>query len=393
MESRTLISVQEKREREAECRRMWQQIFGDTDSYLDYYHLHKWPDNIVLLLEEEEVCSMLHLNPYRICQEGRQSRLHYIVGVCTVERLRGRGCMGHLLTEALQQMYRRGEAWTYLMPVAAELYAPYGFVPVYQTVKRVVEWEEECRGTDRENGAERWDKKQGALGTVLSYGNASAEKREELIHFAHRRLLERFSVYTVHDEAYFDERAAEMCACGGDVLILEQEDKVAGYVQYMHDPDEHPAFEIVEFVSEEGMEQDNILLLGRYFEGGCTCFDETCFWPVSGGMAGEGMCEGVAALRRVTEEKRLVTMARPVCLEAFLRQVKRPTQWGECVCVEVRDDMIEQNNGVWRILFREGCSQENQVERGGGMPEFSYHVSRLAEIFFEGMPCYINELV
>lgn len=356
---RLLSDAAKKREWREKCRLLWQQIFGDSDSYMEYYEHYKWKENLVLLLcQEDEAVSMLHLNPYDILWEGRKVCLHYIVGVCTKQELRGRGYMGNLLSEALRMMYRRREPWTYLMPAAEELYIPYDFVPVYRTMRYV--WE--------------GDKTDAPFAGVMPYQNASDRERRELARFVEGRLSRKFSVFTVHDEAFFEERAAEAAACGGDVLILEQGGSITGYVQYLSEPgDEIPA-EVTEMVSETGREHENIVMLSQYLEVEKIGLDETCFWKGTGG-------------------NRCVIMARIVCAAEFLRWIKRPPQWDDAVCLEIRDDRIEENNGVWRVLFREEDHQGNLVEKTMQKPDYSYTVRQAAEIFFADMPVYINELV
>ena len=60
------------------CHGLWQDIFGDTQSYLTYYEQYKWKNNRVLLLtDEQELCSMLHL--IRILSGRREPYRSYII--------------------------------------------------------------------------------------------------------------------------------------------------------------------------------------------------------------------------------------------------------------------------------------------------------------------------
>lgn len=377
-EIRLLSHAEEKQEWCDQCRLLWQKIFGDSDAYMDYYERYKWKENLVLLLcREDEILSMLHLNPYKIMWEGRRFCLHYIVGVCTKEDMRRRGYMGRLLLEAMHLMYRRGEPWTYLMPAAEELYLPYDFVPVYQTIRRIVG----CKGKGSE------------FDRVIPYGEADDGEKRDLVRFVRRCLSEKFSVYTERGESYFAEHAKEAQACGGDVLILGQEGRITGYVQYLSEPGEEAQAEVVEMISESGLESENIRLLCRYLGEERVCLEETCFWPEMDRQGNGCSQKDRAQFAIESEERRCVIMARIVCIEEFLKWVKRPPQWEECVCLEVRDDLIEENNGCWSITFREQDDRENVVERTSQTPDGSYTASQMAELFLAQKALYINELV
>ena len=49
-------------------RPLWEEVFTeDTQAFLDYYYYIKTKDNQIYVVEEDgQICSMLQLNPYRI---------------------------------------------------------------------------------------------------------------------------------------------------------------------------------------------------------------------------------------------------------------------------------------------------------------------------------------
>ena len=59
-------------------------------------------DNLILVLEQEdEICSMLHLNPYRLSVQGTEVDAYYYVAVATKEDCRHQGMMRKLLHRSL----------------------------------------------------------------------------------------------------------------------------------------------------------------------------------------------------------------------------------------------------------------------------------------------------
>lgn len=117
--------------------KLWRECFSDTEEYTDYYFQEKTRDNIILrMFRENELVSMVHLNPYTICWQGREQTLYYIVGVCTEEKHRKKGYMRKLLKEAFLCMEKKDCPFTYLMPAKKEIYEPFDFHFIY-TQKRL----------------------------------------------------------------------------------------------------------------------------------------------------------------------------------------------------------------------------------------------------------------
>lgn len=82
--------------------------------------------------EQDTVCAMLHLNPYRIWISTDSMILHYIVAVATALPYRRQGCMRRLMLEAFSWLYNRKEPFTYLMPASTSYYEPFGFRVIYE---------------------------------------------------------------------------------------------------------------------------------------------------------------------------------------------------------------------------------------------------------------------
>ncbi|MGN0295158.1 MAG: GNAT family N-acetyltransferase [Lachnospiraceae bacterium] len=113
----------------------------DRGEYAAYYYKWKCRDNEILVLtdcsvteqgeQNDAICSMLHLNPYRIWISTDSMILHYIVAVATALPYRRRGCMRRLMLETFSWLYNREEPFTYLMPAETFYYEPFGFRVIY----------------------------------------------------------------------------------------------------------------------------------------------------------------------------------------------------------------------------------------------------------------------
>ena len=59
--------------------KLWKECFHDTDAFMAYYFDYYLRDNRILILEQEnQLKSMIHLNPYIICLRKRRSTAYML---------------------------------------------------------------------------------------------------------------------------------------------------------------------------------------------------------------------------------------------------------------------------------------------------------------------------
>lgn len=254
--------------------KLWQKCFLDTEEYTDYYFQEKTKDNIILrMFRENELVSMVHLNPYTICWQGREQTLYYIVGVCTEENHRKKGYMRKLLKEAFLYMKKKGCPFTYLMPAKKEIYEPFDFHFIY-TQKRL---KGQLAGLELAAA----EKKSGLL--VRIFEELTQEEKEEAAGFQNRKLSERFDLYALRSISYLERLSKEMKAAGGELLFFyDKNGKICATVAYMAEEAEGIC-EAAESILEgeaaamifEALEER---LLKRK-DSWNICFLELGFWP------------------------------------------------------------------------------------------------------------------
>jgi len=165
----------EKRNSEALYREAFPE---DKDAFVEYYYSYVTKDNKILVLEQEnKICSMLHLNPYRVSVNGTSVDAYYYVAVATKAECRHQGMMRKLLKKSLNDIYGEGQPFTYLMPANKAIYEPFDFRIVYQQKK--VEFPLEPK-------------------------------------MANEKMAEIFDVYTLRDDWYVEKMMEEERVCAGD---------------------------------------------------------------------------------------------------------------------------------------------------------------------------------
>lgn len=150
----------------------------DKKEFVDYYYSYVTRDNRILVLEKDgQICSMIHLNPYRLMVNGTKVDAYYYVAVATSADCRHQGMMRRLIGRSLKDIRGEGHPFAYLMPVNRAIYEPFDFRLIYQQKK--VELPEDPQMANE------------AMDTM-------------------------FDVYTLRDEWYMEKLAEETRVCAGD---------------------------------------------------------------------------------------------------------------------------------------------------------------------------------
>lgn len=300
-------------------RSLWEEVFTeDTKEFLDYYYYIKTRDNQIYVVEEEgQICSMLHLNPYLLKVGNKELPSSYIIAVATREAFRGRGYMGALLRTALEDMYRAKIPFTFLMPAAEAIYTPYDFRFIY---------DQYIGSPDRYNS----DAKESE--DACTFTDAAFWNAEEIADFINRHFSEKWQVYAVRDAAYYQTMILEQSSEHGGVRLIREGEEIKGVYAY---------------AAEEGLEIREPLYLAEY--------ESAFIRSVRQLAADRQLCikdEDVkiyACPEHMSSGKKPVIMARVVCLPELLRAMTVPENLSVDCSFAVIDPLIRQNSRVWRV--------------------------------------------
>lgn len=288
-----------KQEEHAKTRKLWEDIFKeDTEQFLDYYYSLKTNENEIFVMEDKDIISMLHLNPYDVRINKNVYPVHYIVAVATDERYRRRGIMGKVLKQAMQTMYERKEPFTFLMPAAEAIYYPYDFRYIYS----------------RKYGEIVGENTANAVEIVF----ARPEDCGKLAEFANR-LLNSYQIVTHRDAKYYRTLIEEQHSESGQVVIIQKQEEMVGMFCYA----KGESFEIREplFLEEQDFRKA-VYLLTKDEGGVVKCVD-------------------------YGEKEQPIIMARILHLETFLKCLQLEEDVN--IYIELEDDYIIENNGVFHI--------------------------------------------
>lgn len=356
------------------ARKLYEEIFDeDSPAFVDYYFRVKAAENEIFVVENEkqEILATLHLNPYEMMFCSEKVKTNYIVAVATRADCRHQGMMCLLLQASLQEMYRREETFTWLMPAAEAIYRPFGFRFIYEKNKMTVTADVLQRAETDENWQIHSD--QEVSGDIFCE-EAKKEDLAELACFAEKQLSKLAEVYTVHDIAYFEQRMQEVGCEGGSLILIRKEKEICGY--FLALKKDREAWEIV---VEDAVQKKAFPAVLHWFgtsEEKCTFTAFPQIWKQY------AQSENVPAI-----------MGRIVHLERFVccLKIKKEQEWK----IRLTDSLIPENNGYFIIKTGiEGGSLirvENLSEKEKKM-FCSMDIGQLTEELFR-LPVFLNEVV
>ena len=302
----------------SKTRNLWETVFSeDTKQFLDYYYFFKTRDNEIYAIEEDKaIRSMLHLNPYMLQVEEQQFRGNYIIAVATEEAYRSRGYMGMLLRKSMEEMYRRKEWFTFLMPAAEAIYTPYDFRFIYNQRQALIEEIPEYGFLSEEK----------SLNRKLDIKDASIGDAAEMAVFFNQHFADRWQVYAVRNEAYYQTLLFEQQSENGGIKLMESDGELVGMFDYAR---------------EDGLEIREPLYLNEYAEE----FKKAVYAMQRD--SGESV-KVYAPFEEVGEEHPII-MARILYLPGLLSAMKvKEGEQMEC-SFAVLDTILTQNSRIWRI--------------------------------------------
>ena len=356
------------------ARKLYEEIFDeDSPAFVDYYFRVKAAENEIFVVENEkqEILATLHLNPHEMMFCDERVKTNYIVAVATRADCRHQGMMRSLLQASLQEMYRREETFTWLMPAAEAIYRPFGFRFIYEKNKMTVKADVLRRAETDENWQIHSD--QEVSGDIFCE-EAKKEDLAELACFAEKQLSKLAEVYTVHDIAYFEQRMQEVGCEGGSLILIRKEKEICGY--FLALKKDREAWEIV---VEDAVQKKAFPAVLHWFgasEEKCTFTAFPQIWE-----------------RYAQSENLPAIMGRIVHLERFVccLKIKKEQEWK----IRLTDSLIPENNGYFIIKTGiEGGSLirvENLSEKEKKM-FCSMDIGQLTEELFR-LPVFLNEVV
>lgn len=378
------VSIKDEDKVKKDIYELWQESFGDSDEYTDFYFEWKIGKNQVLTIYKEflengietsPLAAMLHLNPYSLMVKNKEIPANYIVGVATKESERRKGLMNKLLQASMEQMYKEEMPFTYLMPAKESIYLPFDFRIVYEQeawndklsqarIKVIKEERIDVKAASMDDSeilraASIDDENDYKIVVLETY---DIERINELVSFTNELLANEHDIYAKRNPYYYERLINEMRSASGEVILCYDKDELIGFASYMAEE----AIYITEFMTYgdsggiandivHGIEEDVLKAFWKYFS---SVTDLDIFKKKQGSQ--------ITAI-----------MVRIINLESFVKMFNSNSPVS--LVFDIKDPIIASNQG--RFLLGVDKDKGN-IERSNSNPDISIDIADLARLFF-----------
>ena len=304
---------------------IWNYCFNDVDSFVDYYFNHKYNNkNTIVVCEDTDIVSSLQLNQYKIKLDNKIYDASYVVGVSTFPQVRGRGYMKKIMDYSLNELYKKGQLISILMPIDYRLYRKYGYEHCYDQLEYNINIE---------------DLKSFNL-TGRLY-KANEENIDDLIDI-NNTFLEDLNGNTVRDKEYYLNLFKEVNSEGGHIYLYNN-GTYNGYIIYFLNDDNM-------FVRELFYKDLDSLksILKFIYNHNTQCKKVTISAPINDKI------KFVLDNPKNTEIKiKPFMMGRVINVEEYINGLEVDEDIDINANIFIEDNFIKENNGVFNIKIKD----------------------------------------
>ena len=313
-----LVIQEEKEQYKDFLQELWHECFQDPKGYEEFYFQEVYGKNQVYVIDDT---AMLHRNPYNCCIKRKDSQMDYIVGVATAPSKRRNGAMKALLTKTLQDLYSRGDAFTFLMPAKAAYYQSFGFVSVSERQEQLLDMN--VMYVHRENYE------------FIQYKDFEPMNRSIQLGLLQRtdNLLREHKVYLKHHMPYMSLLYKEKACQGGDLIFCKGTlGKPKGFFAYAQ-------YDGAIYVEQCVLGEDAEVMMQEFF---ANCF-----------MKGVLQEQPIYYVSKLPYMVRITNVLH--CMEWFTEECLAFLQKDHAYYIE--DPWVPENSGVYRICDVDGRSK------------------------------------
>ncbi|MCC0698846.1 GNAT family N-acetyltransferase [Clostridioides sp. ZZV15-6383] len=332
------MEIRYAKEEEIESiKEIWSYCFNDSESFMKYYFSDKYKsENTVVALDGGKIISSLQLNQYKLLLNNKVYNTSYVVGVSTLPEGRGTGYMSKVIKFTLNELYKRGQLVSILMPIDYRLYRRFGYEHCYDQIEYTINTD------DLKNFK--------SSGKMIK---SDLSQIDELIQID-RAFLNEVNGNVLKDEHYYENLFKEIQSEDGLLYIHEGNEK-DGYIVYFLQGDKM-------FVRELFYKNIDALksMLRFIYNHNTQCKIATISTPVIDKM------RFILDNPKDSEIKiKPFMMGRVINVKKFIEDMDIDKDINSSVNLLIEDKFIDENNGLFKIsIHNRNVSVERLDEKG-----------------------------
>lgn len=334
---------------------IWNYCFDDGPKFTDYYFNDKYKhENTIVVEDDEEIVSSLQLNQYNLKLNDKIYDTSYVVGVSTFPQARGKGYMKHIMDFTLNELYRKNQLVSILMPIDYRLYRKYGYEHCYDQIEYEIDIED--------------------LSGFKSKGflkKAKLDNINDLINIENN-FLENLNGTIIRDKNYYENLFKEVESEDGHIYIHEDELK-DGYIIYFINNENI-------FVRELYYNNLNALkgILRFLYNHNTQCKKVTISSPI------DDKIRFILSNPKTANIKlKPFMMGRVINFKKYLESLNIKSNENLSINISVKDDFIKENNKIFKIHLN---NNKLNVESGDYIPDVEFNINTITQLAFS----YIN---
>ncbi|HBG1182995.1 TPA: GNAT family N-acetyltransferase [Clostridioides difficile] len=316
---------------------IWSYCFNDTESFMKYYFNDKYKsENTVVALDEGKIISSLQLNQYKLLLNSKVYNTSYVVGVSTLPEGRGAGYMNKVMKFTLNELYKKGQLVSILMPIDYRLYRRFGYEHCYDQIEYTI-------NTD--------DLKNFKSSGKMIKSNLS--QIDDLIQID-RTFLNEVNGNVLKDEHYYENLFKEIQSEDGFLYIHEGNEK-DGYIVYFLQEDKM-------FVRELFYKNIDALksMLKFIYNHNTQCKIVTISTPT------------IDKIRFILDNPKdsdikikPFMMGRVINVKKFIEDIDIEKDINSSFNLLIEDKFIDENNGLFKIFIQNKKVSVEQLDKKG----------------------------
>lgn len=332
------MEIRYAKEEEIESiKEIWSYCFNDTESFMKYYFNDKYKsENTVVALDEGKSISSLQLNQYKLLLNSKVYNTSYVVGVSTLPEGRGAGYMNKVMKFTLNELYKKGQLVSILMPIDYRLYRRFGYEHCYDQIEYTI-------NTD--------DLKNFKSSGKMIKSNLS--QIDDLIQID-RTFLNEVNGNVLKDEHYYENLFKEIQSEDGFLYIHEGNEK-DGYIVYFLQEDKM-------FVRELFYKNIDALksMLKFIYNHNTQCKIVTISTPT------------IDKIRFILDNPKdsdikikPFMMGRVINVKKFIEDIDIEKDINSSFNLLIEDKFIDENNGLFKIYIQNKKVSVEQLDKKG----------------------------
>lgn len=332
------MEIRYAKEEEIESiKEIWSYCFNDTESFMKYYFNDKYKsENTVVALDEGKIISSLQLNQYKLLLNSKVYNTSYVVGVSTLPEGRGAGYMNKVMKFTLNELYKKGQLVSILMPIDYRLYRRFGYEHCYDQIEYTI-------NTD--------DLKNFKSSGKMIKSNLS--QIDDLIQID-RTFLNEVNGNVLKDEHYYENLFKEIQSEDGFLYIHEGNEK-DGYIVYFLQKDKM-------FVRELFYKNIDALksMLKFIYNHNTQCKIVTISTPT------------IDKIRFILDNPKdsdikikPFMMGRVINVKKFIEDIDIENDINSSFNLLIEDKFIDENNGLFKISIQNKKVSVEQLDKKG----------------------------